>query len=85
MVRLGAGGLDGRAHRDAMSGLQALSKFERLARSHQVDEILAAATSATREAENGGDLLAAIESQTGIRPRIITGSEEAGSFAAPPS
>ncbi len=79
MVRLGAGGLDGRRlTREAMSAaLQALSKFERLARSHQVDEILAAATSATREAENGGDLLAAIENQTGIRPRIITGSEEA--------
>jgi len=79
MVRLGAGGLDGRRLTpEAMqAALQALSKFERLARSHQVDEILAAATSATREAENGGDLLAAIENQTGIRPRIITGSEEA--------
>jgi len=79
MVRLGAGGLGGRKlTREAMAAaLQALGKFERLARSHQVDEILAAATSATREAENGGDLLAAIESQTGIRPRIITGTEEA--------
>lgn len=79
MVRLGAGGLDGRRlTRSAMaSALQALSKFERLARSHQVDEILAAATSATREAENGGDLLSAIEFATGIRPRIITGTEEA--------
>ena len=79
MVRLGAGGLDGRKMtREAMTAaLQALSKFERLARSHQVDEILAAATSATREAENGGDLLAEIERQTGIRPRIITGNEEA--------
>jgi exopolyphosphatase / guanosine-5'-triphosphate,3'-diphosphate pyrophosphatase len=79
MVRLGAGGLDGRKMtREAMTAaLQALSKFERLARSHQVDEILAAATSATREAENGGELLAEIERQTGIRPRIITGTEEA--------
>ena len=54
-----------------------MSKFERLARSHQVDEILAAATSATREAENGGEFLKAIERTTGIRPRIITGTEEA--------
>lgn len=79
MVRLGAGGLDGkRLTREAMQGaLQALSKFERLARSHQVDEILAAATSATREAGNGGDFLKAIETQTGIRPRIITGTDEA--------
>ena len=52
MVRLGAGGLDGKKlTTEAMdAALQALSKFERLAESHQVDEILAAATSATREA-----------------------------------
>jgi len=79
MVRLGAGGLDGRKlTRSAQTAaLQALSKFERIARSHRVDEILAAATSATREAENGGGFLAAIEEQTGIRARIITGTEEA--------
>jgi exopolyphosphatase / guanosine-5'-triphosphate,3'-diphosphate pyrophosphatase len=79
MVRLGAGGLDGRKlTREAMtSALQALSKFERLARSHQVDEVLAAATSATREAENGGEFLRAIERTTGIRPRIINGTTEA--------
>ncbi|MEP7118155.1 MAG: Ppx/GppA phosphatase family protein [Acidobacteriota bacterium] len=79
MVRLGAGGLDGRKlTREAMTAaLQALGKFERLARSHQVDEILAVATSATREAENGGDLLKAIKQQTGITARVITGTEEA--------
>jgi exopolyphosphatase / guanosine-5'-triphosphate,3'-diphosphate pyrophosphatase len=79
MVRLGAGGLDGKklTHEAMSSALQALSKFERLAKSHQVDEILAAATSATREAENGGDFLASIVRTTGIRPRIITGTEEA--------
>jgi exopolyphosphatase/guanosine-5'-triphosphate,3'-diphosphate pyrophosphatase len=79
MVRLGAGGLDGRALTpEAMSAaLQALSKFKRLAESHRVDEVLAAATSATREAENGGEFLAQIEQQTGIRPRVISGTEEA--------
>ncbi len=79
MVRLGAGGLDGKKlTREAMAAaLQALSKFERLAKSHQVDEILAVATSATREAENGGAFLKAIERKTGVRPRIITGIEEA--------
>ena len=79
MVRLGAGGLDGKklTQEAVSSALQALSKFERLARSHEVDEILAAATSATREAENGGEFLKAIERSTGIRPRIITGTEEA--------
>ena len=79
MVRLGAGGLDGKAlTTEAMgSALQALSKFKRLAESHTVDVILAAATSATREARNGGEFLARIEAETDIRPRVITGAEEA--------
>jgi exopolyphosphatase/guanosine-5'-triphosphate,3'-diphosphate pyrophosphatase len=79
MVRLGAGGLDGRrlTGEATNAALQALSKFERLAKSHGVDKILAAATSATREAENGGEFLQQIERTTGIRPRIITGTEEA--------
>lgn len=79
MVRLGAGGLDGRAlTATAMAAaLQALSKFKRLAESRHVDEIIAAATSATREAENGGDFLNAIASHTGIRARVIAGPEEA--------
>ena len=79
MIRLGAGGLDGRALTpDAMrAALQVLSKFRRLAESHRVDEIVAAATSATREAENGGEFLRAIAHQTGIRPRVISGVEEA--------
>jgi len=79
MVRLGAGGLDGRAlTSEAMTAaLQALSRFKRLAESHRVDEILAAATSATREARNGGEFLARVERDTGIRPRVISGVEEA--------
>jgi exopolyphosphatase / guanosine-5'-triphosphate,3'-diphosphate pyrophosphatase len=79
MVRLGAGGLDGkRLTPEAMrAALLALKKFARLAQSHQVDEVLAVATSATREAENGGAFLRAIERRTGIRARIITGTEEA--------
>jgi exopolyphosphatase / guanosine-5'-triphosphate,3'-diphosphate pyrophosphatase len=79
MVRLGAGGLDGKKLTpEAMTAaLQALSKFARLARSHDVDQILAVATSATREAENGGAFLKQIERRTGIRARIITGTEEA--------
>src|SRR5882762_3958964 len=79
MVRLGAGGLDGRALTpEAMhAALQVLSKFRRLAESHKVDEVIAVATSATREAENGGEFLQAITQQTGIRPRVISGTEEA--------
>jgi exopolyphosphatase/guanosine-5'-triphosphate,3'-diphosphate pyrophosphatase len=79
MVRLGAGGLDGRALTpEAMhAALQVLSKFRRLAESHRVDEIIAAATSATREAENGGEFLDTVVQQTGIRARVISSTEEA--------
>src|SRR3990167_5931934 len=75
MVRLGAGGLDGRKlTTEAMhAALQVLSKFRRLAQSHSVDHIVAVATSAVREAENGGEFLQAIMQQTGIRARVISG------------
>ncbi len=79
MVRLGAGGLDGKSLTESAMGaaLLALAKFRRIAESHGVDEILAAATSATREAENGSEFLARITEETGIRPRVISGTEEA--------
>ncbi len=79
MVRLGSGGLGGKAlTAEAMAAaLQAFSRFRRLAESHQVEEILAAATSAVREAENGGEFLAAVTRETGIKPQVISGTEEA--------
>jgi exopolyphosphatase / guanosine-5'-triphosphate,3'-diphosphate pyrophosphatase len=79
MVRLGAGGLDGRNLTPAAmsAALQTLAKFRRLAESNKVDEIIATATSATREAENGGDFVAEVGRQTGIRIRVISGTEEA--------
>src|SRR4029453_10990061 len=77
MVRLGAGGLDGRSltPEATHNALQVMSKFRRLAESHQVDKIIAGATSAVREADNGGELLQAIRQQTGIRARVISGRE----------
>src|SRR5687768_4395447 len=79
MVRLGAGGLDGRnlTQTASASALTTLSKFKRLAESHKVDEIIAGATSATREAENGGDFIAEVDRLTGIKIRVISGTEEA--------
>src|SRR5687767_13927738 len=79
MVRLGAGGLDGRALTpEAMhTALQVMSKFRRLAESHSVDKVVAVATSAVREAENGGEFLQTVTTETGIRPRVISGTEEA--------
>src|SRR5262245_18103679 len=79
MVRLGAGGLDGRAlTSEAMhAAFQVLSKFRRLAESHNVEQVIAVASSATREAENGGEFLQAVTHDTGIRPQVISGTEEA--------
>ena len=79
MVRLGAGGLDGRSLTPTAmtAALQTLSKFKRIAESNRVDEIVAVATSAVREADNGGDFIAQVAHTTGIRVRVISGTEEA--------
>src|SRR5437870_1572879 len=79
MIRLGAGVLEGRVITETSMAvaLQTLSKYKRLAESHAVDEIVAAATSAVREARNGSDFIAAVRERVGIRVRVISGSEEA--------
>ena len=79
MVRLGAGGLGGRALAPAAveAALETLVRFKQLATSRQVEEILAVATSAVREARNGGEFLATVEKRTGIRPLVVSGVEEA--------
>jgi len=79
MVRLGAGGLDGRSLTPTAmtAALQTLAKFRRLADAHKVDEVVAAATSAIREADNGGDFIAEVGKRTGIKIRVISGTEEA--------
>jgi exopolyphosphatase/guanosine-5'-triphosphate,3'-diphosphate pyrophosphatase len=79
MVRLGVGGLEGRPLGEGAmaAALQTLARFKRLADSRQVDDIVAVATSAVREASNGGAFLEAVAAQTGIRARVITGAEEA--------
>src|SRR4030095_4249385 len=79
MVRLGAGGLGGRSLTPTAmaAAFQTLAKFRRLAESHKVDEIVASATSATREADNGGDFIGEVDRLTGIKIRVISGTEEA--------
>ena len=72
MVKLGAGlwtthRLSQRAFSD---GLEVLRRYYKLAESRGVDEILAVATSATREAENGTEFLDAIFRETGLMPRV---------------
>jgi exopolyphosphatase/guanosine-5'-triphosphate,3'-diphosphate pyrophosphatase len=52
-------------------------RYVKLAQSRGVDEILAVATSATREADNGQQFVEALVQHTGLRPRVISGLEEA--------
>ncbi|MDX2175974.1 MAG: Ppx/GppA phosphatase family protein [Candidatus Sumerlaeia bacterium] len=79
LVRLGheiseSHGMSPRAIAD---GLAALVRTKSLCDSHQVDRILAAATSAVREAPNGAEFLNLVHKQTGIRIPIVTAHEEA--------
>ncbi len=79
MVRLGKGTLAARAlSRESMqAGMQALATFKRLADAQQIDRTLAVATSAVREAKNGGDFIAQIGRELGVHVDLITGREEA--------
>jgi exopolyphosphatase/guanosine-5'-triphosphate,3'-diphosphate pyrophosphatase len=79
MVRLGLGmfGEMRLTERAFNEGIEVLARYTKLAESRGVDEILAVATSATREAENGTEFLNAIFQRTGVMPRVISGSEEA--------
>jgi|RhiMethySRZTD1v2_1073278.scaffolds.fasta_scaffold44133_3 exopolyphosphatase/guanosine-5'-triphosphate,3'-diphosphate pyrophosphatase len=79
MIRLGTGGLNGGrlAETSIAAAIHTLSKFTRLAASHGVDEVIAAATSAVREAENGAEFVGEVKRQLGLHVRVISGSEEA--------
>jgi exopolyphosphatase/guanosine-5'-triphosphate,3'-diphosphate pyrophosphatase len=57
--------------------LSALRRCKDLAQSLNVDQIVAVATSATREAPNGPDFLRLIELELGIKVDLISGQEEA--------
>lgn len=78
MVILAEKGLEDRLSRDAMDrGLDALKRIKFLCDSHGVENILAFATSAIREAKNGGDFIKEVGENVGIRVRAISGKMEA--------
>lgn len=79
MIKLGAGAFrSGRLSEAAVrGGVETLRKFRMLLDRHRVDQVVAVATSAVREASNGREFLALVEKRTGLRPRIISGQEEA--------
>lgn len=57
-------------------GMETIKKFIHLAKTKGVHKYLAVATSAIREAHNGGDFLKKIKKETGIIVRLISGDEE---------
>jgi exopolyphosphatase/guanosine-5'-triphosphate,3'-diphosphate pyrophosphatase len=79
MVRLG----DSTLHKGVIApevfrrGLDALRALRRIADRHKVDALVAVATSAVREAQNGGEFVRAARDEAGIDIRVIRGDEEA--------
>lgn len=54
-----------------------IGRFHKIAKQHRVRKTLAVATSAVREAENGGEFIRQVLRRTGVRIDVITGEEEA--------
>lgn len=79
MVWLGRRSLTtGRLRRPAMDqGIQTLKTFRSIAERHGVTRFRAVATSAVREAGNGGEFIQRIYDEVGLRVRVIQGREEA--------
>jgi exopolyphosphatase/guanosine-5'-triphosphate,3'-diphosphate pyrophosphatase len=79
MVRLGSHGLTvGHLAPDAVErSLAALDRYADLAKAHGCRKVIATATSAVREADNGDKFLKRVKRRTGIEVEILTGLEEA--------
>lgn len=79
MTRLGDGAFATRKLSDeAMArGLEVIRTLVTLARNKGYDRIDAIATSAVREARNGGEFVDRVSQQTNLTVRVITGKEEA--------
>ena len=79
MTRLGDGVFTSRRLSDQamMRGLEVIRTLVNLARNKGYEQIEGVATSAVREARNGGEFLDHVMQQTGLTVRVITGAEEA--------
>ncbi|MDE3020091.1 MAG: Ppx/GppA family phosphatase, partial [Nitrospirota bacterium] len=79
MTRLGDGAFKTRRLSEAAMtrALEVIRTLTTLARNKGYDRIKAVATSAVREAKNGGEFIEEIARQTKLRVRVVTGQEEA--------
>lgn len=79
MTRLGDGTFETKRLSEAAMarGLEVIRNLATLARNKGYERIEAVATSAVREAKNGGEFIEAVARQTGLTVRVVTGQEEA--------
>ena len=79
MTRLGDGSFKSRRLSEAAMarGLEVIRTLATLAHNKGYERIEAVATSAVREAVNGGEFLEEVARQTGLTVRVVTGQEEA--------
>jgi exopolyphosphatase/guanosine-5'-triphosphate,3'-diphosphate pyrophosphatase len=69
---------EGELSKEGLTSLvKTLTRIKNLARDVQIDETLAFATSAIREANNSDDVLATVFNETGIDLQVLSGEEEA--------
>jgi exopolyphosphatase/guanosine-5'-triphosphate,3'-diphosphate pyrophosphatase len=68
----------GRLSRDGVeAAIAALKRFRAVLESLQPSELFVAATAAVREAQDGADFVKAVERETGLKARTLSGEEEA--------
>jgi exopolyphosphatase/guanosine-5'-triphosphate,3'-diphosphate pyrophosphatase len=63
--------------RSAEAAVGTIRRFRAMAEGVECDEIVACATSAIREADDGSELVDRIEAETGVHVRVISGRDEA--------
>lgn len=79
MIRLGSGEFDhGYIQKEAMDKAVTVCKnFVEMSASFHAEEIVAVATSATRDARNKDELIARLKDEAGLEIKVISGGEEA--------
>ena len=79
MTRLGDGAFKTRRLSEAAMarGLEVIRTLATLARNKGYERVEAVATSAVREARNGGEFIEEVARETGLTVRVVTGQEEA--------
>ena len=79
MVQLGLASLDGQplTEEAMLRGISSVSKMSQIAARWNVDEVVAVATSAVREAPNKREFLRRVKDEAGVTVKVISGEEEA--------